>query len=56
MKYLIIVLTGEVMGEITDPNIRPMSSWVYDMCIDGDTLIIPRSQEKTVLYFRLNYE
>ena len=47
-------IIGEVVREITDPNIRPESSHVYDMCIDGDTLIIPRYDEKAVLFFRLN--
>ena len=44
------------MREMTDPDIRPKSSAVDDMCIDGDTLIIPRYDEKTVLYYKLNYE
>ena len=44
------------MREITDPDIRPKSSWVYDMYIDGDDLIIPRYHEKAVLYYRLNYD
>ena len=50
------MITGEVMGEIIDPDFRQISSWVYDMCMDGDALIIPRCDQKTVLYFRLNYE
>ena len=50
------MITGEVMREITDPDIRPMSSRVYDLCIDGDTLIIPRYDANTVLYYRLNYD
>ena len=48
--------TGEVMREITDPNIRPLKDYVYDMCVDGDTLITLRFEEKTVLYYKLNYE
>ena len=49
------MITGELMREITDPDIRP-ESYVYDMCIDSDTLIIPRYDKKTVLYYRLNYD
>ena len=44
------------MREITDPDIRPQEDFVFDMSIDGDTLIIPRTSEKTVLYYKLNYE
>ena len=50
------MITGEVMREITDPDIRRKSSWVRDMCVDGDTLIIPRYDEKAVLYYKLDYE
>ena len=50
------MITGEVMREIADPDIIPKSSRVCDMCIDGDTLIIPRYNAKTVLYYRLNYD
>ena len=34
------------MREITDPNIRPMSSYVFNICIDGDTMILPRCSER----------
>ena len=51
---MVKMITGEVVREITDPNIRPISSYVHDMCIDGDTLIIPIYNEKAVLFFRLN--
>ena len=43
-----MMITGEVMREITDPDSRRISSYVFDMCIDGDTMIIPRCSEKTV--------
>ena len=49
-----MMITGEVMREITDPDIRPISSYVFDMCIDNDILIIPRYDEKALLFFRLN--
>ena len=55
-QLMVKVIIGEVVREITDPDIRPKSSWISDMCIDGDTLIIPRRSEKTVLYYRLNYD
>ena len=44
------------MREITDPDIRAMSSRVCDLCIDCDTLIIQRYDANTVLYYRLNYD
>ena len=50
------MITGELMSGITDPDIRPRKDNVYDMCIDGDTLIIPRCGDKTVLYYRLNFD
>ena len=50
------MITGEVIREITAPGIRPRKGSVFDMCIDGDTLIIPRCEEMTVLYYKLNYK
>ena len=52
----ICIFTGEVMREIKYSGTRPMASEVRDMCIDGDTLITPRYNEKNVLYYKLNYE
>ena len=50
---MVKMIIGEVVREITDPNIRPISSYVHDMCIDGDMLIIPRFNKETVLYYKL---
>ncbi|XP_067929470.1 uncharacterized protein [Watersipora subatra] len=44
--------TGKHLGRLIDSEKR-RSSGVYDMCISGDTLIIPRYDEKKVLYSQL---
>ncbi|XP_067930990.1 uncharacterized protein [Watersipora subatra] len=43
---------GKHLGTLIDSEER-RSSNVYDMCISGDTLIIPRHDEKKVLYYQL---
>ena len=48
-----LYILGDVIGEIRDPSIRPSSSYVHGMCVDGDILIVPRQDENTVLYYRL---
>ena len=48
------VFSGEVVRELTDPNRRIKSS-IRDVCLDGDTVIIPRDEEG-VLYYKLNYD
>ncbi|XP_067930359.1 uncharacterized protein [Watersipora subatra] len=44
--------TGRHLGTLIDSEKRSSSS-VYDMCISGDTLILPRYDEKKVLYYQL---
>ena len=43
------------MKELRDPVKRPWSA-VYDMAVDGDTVIIPRYSENKALYYRLKFE
>ncbi|XP_067929316.1 uncharacterized protein [Watersipora subatra] len=44
--------TGRHVGKLIDSKERGSSS-VLDMCVSGDTLIIPRCNDKTVLYYQL---
>lgn len=44
------------MKEIMDPAQRLRESQVYDMAVDGDTMIIPRYDENKILYYRLIFE
>ena len=49
------VFSGELVKELTGAN-RPIESSVRDVCVDGDTVIIPRYEEGVVLYYQLNYD
>ena len=49
------LFSGEFVKELTDPNRQP-NSYVYDICVDGDTVIIPRDKEGVVLYYKLKYD
>ena len=44
------------MKELRDPAKRPSWSPVFDMAVDGDTVIIPRYSENKALYYRLKFE
>lgn len=49
-------VVGKAVRELPDIKIRARCSGVFDMCIDSDTLIIPRYNEKKVLFYRLGYD
>ena len=44
------------MKELRDPAQRPCWSAVFDMAVDGDTVIIPRHSQNKILYYRLIFE
>lgn len=44
------------MGVIADKTLRSQESWVLDMCIDGNILIVPRCNEKTILFYELGWK
>ncbi|XP_067931290.1 uncharacterized protein [Watersipora subatra] len=44
--------TGKHLGKLID-SVKMSLSRVFDMCVSGDTLIIPRNGEKAVLYYGL---
>ena len=44
------------MIELRDPVQRPQKSDVYDIAVDGDTVVIPRFDENKILYYRLKFE
>ncbi|XP_067929312.1 uncharacterized protein [Watersipora subatra] len=44
--------TGRHLGKLIDSEERS-GSRVYDICVSGDTLIIPRCDENTILYYQL---
>ena len=50
-----INFAGEVIKKLSDLN-RPTDSILYDLCIDGDTVIIPRIAEQAVLYYKLKFD
>ena len=50
------VFSGELVRELTDPKRRIKSLVLPDVCLDGDTVIIPRKEERVVLYYQLNYD
>ena len=52
---MINISEGVLVKELSDPNIR-RDSLVLDICVIGDTVVIPRVQEKTVLYYKLKYD
>ena len=45
--------TGQCVDELKDSKARTYLSHVYDMYINGDTLVAPRHNENTVLFYKL---
>lgn len=51
-----ILIIGKLVGELTDRSTRKnKSSSSYDLYIDGDKLIVPDSEGKAVLYYKLQF-
>lgn len=48
-----IVIPGKDAGELTSETDHEMGASTLDMCIDGETLIVPRCSEKSVFYYKL---
>ncbi|XP_067939023.1 uncharacterized protein [Watersipora subatra] len=46
--------TGKSLSSMMDPQKRTRS-WVYSMCMADDTLVIPRCNERTVLFYKINW-
>ncbi len=42
---------GKVLYNITLPDLQ--DTWIWDLDISGDTLIVPADDEKTVLFYKL---
>lgn len=53
---LIAFASGNIMKELRDPAQRHCKSYVYDMAVDGDILIVLRYDENKILYYRLIFE
>ena len=53
--FMMHFFSGELVKESTDPNRQP-NSYVYDICVVDDTVIIPRDEEGVVLYYKLKYD
>ena len=47
------LLTGEKMGTLNTPEMRGGNDHIFDLCVDGDTLIIPCYNTKRVLQYKL---
>ena len=51
-----LLFTGETLRQLTDPKVRPKSSNVFDLCEEGDTMMIPRFHEQSVLVYKLLHD
>ena len=48
--------TGETLQQLTDPSVRPMSSNTFDLYVEGDTLMLPKFHEQSVLFYKLLHD
>ena len=51
-----ILFTGETLRQLTDPKVRSESSNTFGLYVEGDTLMIPRYREQSVLFYKLLHD
>ena len=47
------ISVGEVVQKLSDPTQRPSAASIYDLYMTESTLIVPRWNEKSVLFYEL---
>ena len=48
------ICIGKAVGTLSSERMFPEESNVFDMLVIGDTLIVPRYEEKLILYYKLS--